>query len=171
MKLVYITVFWNYDNYHNLTRKTLQCTFFVNFEFWFKWQNYLHVKHVCQWWYRQCFVVQIENIRLKFYQVLIVLNNVLRSLSNITRDFFYDVYTILNRIWLTICTMCAFRVMNPNQWSLTKQSRFKSLKWLPESAKTSWSQKEWCKKPTQLQFQSILIQKTLMLSKRYEFFY
>ena len=48
------------------------------------------------------------------------------------RDFYQDVYTILNtilnRIKLTIWTICAFRVLNPRQWSLAKQSTFKRLK-------------------------------------------
>ena len=34
---------------------------------------------------------------------------------NIKRDFFQDVYTIFNRIWLTIWTICAFPVLNPHQ--------------------------------------------------------
>ena len=37
-----------------------------------------------------------------------------------------------------------------------------------KSAKTSWSQKGWCNKPTILQFQSVLTREILMLSKRYE---
>ena len=41
-------------------------------------------------------------------------------------------------------------------------------KWCTKSAKTSWSQKGWCNKPTKLQFQSFLKRKILMLSKRYE---
>ena len=32
---------------------------------------------------------------------------------NIKRDFYWDVCTILNRIKLTVCTICAFRVPNP----------------------------------------------------------
>ena len=36
------------------------------------------------------------------------------------RDFYYDVYTILNQIELTIWTIWAFRVLNPRQWSLAK---------------------------------------------------
>ena len=35
---------------------------------------------------------------------------------------------------------------------------------MAKSAETSLSQKGWCNKPTELQFQSILIQKILMLS-------
>ena len=34
---------------------------------------------------------------------------------NMTRGFYLDVYTILNRIQLTIWTICAFRVLNPYQ--------------------------------------------------------
>ena len=60
------------------------------------------------------------------------------------------------------------RVINPHPWSWANQRRSKNLKWLPKSSKTGWSQKRWCNKPTKLQFQSILIRKILMLSKRYE---
>ena len=38
--------------------------------------------------------------------------------TNTKRGFYSDVYTILNRIWLTIWTICAFQVMNPLQWKL-----------------------------------------------------
>ena len=58
--------------------------------------------------------------------------------------------------------------MNLHQWSFAKQSGFKSLKQLSESAKTSWSQQGWCNKPTKLHFQSVLIRKIFMLSNRYE---
>ena len=37
------------------------------------------------------------------------------ELRNIKRDFYLDVYTILNRIELTIWTICAFRVLKPYQ--------------------------------------------------------
>ena len=46
---------------------------------------------------------------------------------NIKRDFFLDVYTILNRIWLTIRTIYAFRVLNTHQWSLAKTMKFQIL--------------------------------------------
>ena len=39
---------------------------------------------------------------------------------------------------------------------------------MPRSAKTTWIQKELCYKSTQLQFQSILTLRIMMLSKRYE---
>ena len=39
-----------------------------------------------------------------------------------------DVYTILNRISLTIWTIWAFRVQNPLQWFLAKQSSLKRWK-------------------------------------------
>ena len=58
--------------------------------------------------------------------------------------------------------------MNPHQLSLAKQCIFKIWKRMPESAKTSWSQKRWCNKPTKWQVQSLSIRKILMLSKRYE---
>ena len=44
------------------------------------------------------------------------------------RDFYLDLYTILNRIYFTIWTICAFRVLNPQQWSLATQSSFKVKK-------------------------------------------
>ena len=66
-------------------------------------------------------------------------------------------------------TICAFRVLNPRQWSLTKQSSLKkSWTWITQKCQNSWSQKGWCNKPTILQFQSILTWKILMLSKHYE---
>ena len=37
------------------------------------------------------------------------------------RDFYLDVYTILNRIQLTIWAICAFRVLNPHMWPLSKK--------------------------------------------------
>ena len=43
------------------------------------------------------------------------------------RDFYLYEYTILNRIQLTKWTICAFRVLNPCQWSLAKQSISKSF--------------------------------------------
>ena len=54
---------------------------------------------------------------------------------NIKRDFYLDVYTILNRIKLTIWTICAFRVINPHQWSLSKQSSLKVEKDSPKVPK------------------------------------
>ena len=49
------------------------------------------------------------------------------------RDFYLDVYTILSRIELTTWTICAFRVLNPRQWTLAKQSKLKSWKVMPKS--------------------------------------
>ena len=40
----------------------------------------------------------------------------------IKRDFYSDVYTILNQIEFTVWTICAFRVLNPGQCSLAKES-------------------------------------------------
>ena len=37
--------------------------------------------------------------------------------KNMKRDFYLDVHTILNRIQLTIWTICAFRVLNPHQFN------------------------------------------------------
>ena len=70
----------------------------------------------------------------------------------------------LNRIKLTIWIICAFRVLNPHQWSLAKHVISKVEKRCPKRAKTSSSQKGWCNKPTKLQFQTILSRKILMLS-------
>ena len=61
--------------------------------------------------------------------------------------------------WLTIWTICAFREINPCQWSLAKQSSLKVEMVVGKCQTTSWSQKRWCNKPTQLQFQVILIRK------------
>ena len=47
---------------------------------------------------------------------------------NLKRDFYLDVYTILNRIQSTIWIICAFRALNPHRWSLAKQSNLKSWK-------------------------------------------
>ena len=38
--------------------------------------------------------------------------------------------------FLTIWTICAFRVLNPRQWSLAKQSSSKSWRVMPKSAET-----------------------------------
>ena len=43
------------------------------------------------------------------------------------RDFYLDVYTILYRIQFTKWTICAFRVLNPRQWSLAKPSNSKAI--------------------------------------------
>ena len=52
---------------------------------------------------------------------------------NMNRDFYLDVYTILNRITLTKWTICTFRVLNPRQWSLAKQSNSNSRKVMPQN--------------------------------------
>ena len=82
---------------------------------------------------------------------LSLLNN-----KNTKRDFYSDVYTILNRILLSIWTICAFRVLNPRHWSLAKQFIVEK-RWLkidaPKVPKTNWTQKGWCNKATELQFQ------------------
>ena len=70
---------------------------------------------------------------------------------NIKRDF-YKMYTPFYSD-LIMDHMC-ISGNEPHQWSFAKQSGFKSRKCWPESAKTSWSQKGWCNKPTKLQFQS-----------------
>ena len=62
------------------------------------------------------------------------------------RDFYLDVYTILNRI-------------NPRHKAIPKVE-----KWCPRSVESSLSQMGWCIKPIKLQFQSILTRKILMLS-------
>ena len=80
----------------------------------------------------------------------------LQCIININRDFYLDVYTILNRIKLTTWTICAFRILNPRKWSLVKESKWKSWKIMPKRAERSFSQKRWCNKPTNFQFLSIL---------------
>ena len=52
--------------------------------------------------------------------------------NNLKRDFYLDGYTISNRIELIIWTICAFRVLNPHQWSLAKRNNFKSWKVLSQ---------------------------------------
>ena len=77
--------------------------------------------------------------------------------SQFKRCFYYKMYTtFLNRIQLTIWTICAFRVLNPRQWSLAKQSGLKMWKVMPKVPKQGKSQKGWCNKPTKLQFHFIL---------------
>ena len=76
---------------------------------------------------------------------------------NTKRDFYTAVYTIWYRIYLTIWTICAFRLLNPRQWSLPKPSSKNGWILTPQKClSTSWSQKGWCNKLTEIQFQSIL---------------
>ena len=47
----------------------------------------------------------------------------------------YHLFRFLNWIWLTLWTICSFRVMNPHQWSLAKLwNKLKSLKVMYEQA-------------------------------------
>ena len=85
-----------------------------------------------------------QTIRHKFYKMNINISWIYEI--NIKRYFYSDVYTILNRIKFTIWTICAFRVPNPCQWSLAKQSTLKRWKWFSKSVKTSKSHKGWYKK-------------------------
>ena len=48
------------------------------------------------------------------------------------RDFYLDVFTILNRIQLTTWTICAFLALNLHQLSLAKESSLIIQKWCPE---------------------------------------
>ena len=41
------------------------------------------------------------------------------------KDLYLDVYTILNPIQLIIWTICAFRILNPHQWSFAKEINLK----------------------------------------------
>ena len=70
----------------------------------------------------------------------------------IKRDFYSDVYTILNMIQLTKWTICAFQVLNPRQWFLAKQCSLKNgWKSMPKKCLNSTStQKGWCNKPREL---------------------
>ena len=70
----------------------------------------------------------------------------LSHMTNIKRDFYQDVYTILNRILLTIWTKCAFRVLNPRHWSLAKQRSLESLK---EMAYSTYTNRNFIKAATQ----------------------
>ena len=65
---------------------------------------------------------------------------------------------------LLIFCMCAFRVLNPRQWSLTKQWNLKSWKVMTQKCLNKLKPKGMMNKPTKLQFQSILTRKILMLS-------
>ena len=55
------------------------------------------------------------NATLQAVAVQITLTFVFTFCSNIKRDFYLDVYTILNRIKLTIWTICAPWAPNPRQ--------------------------------------------------------
>ena len=57
-----------------------------------------------------------------------VLNPRQWSIANSNRDFYWELYTIFNRIKFTIWTICAFRVLNLHQWSLAKTCSKKSWK-------------------------------------------
>ena len=54
-------------------------------------------------------------------------------------------------------------VTEPSSEILSQESSFKNWKEMSKSAKTCWSQKEWCNKPTELQIRLILKRKILML--------
>ena len=60
---------------------------------------------------------------------------------SIKRD--QDVNTILNRISLTIWTICAFWEQNTYQWFLAKQSSLKVKERCHKSTKRRWSQKRY----------------------------
>ena len=90
--------------------------------------------------YWQCFRTTLvyHDFKVFFYLMLDVFFSNGHSVnpvhfSNMNRDFYQSVYTIFNRIKLTIWTICAFRVMNPNQWSLAKQISIKSWKVKPKT--------------------------------------
>ena len=63
------------------------------------------------------FGMETKKLNLSFQMLL---DHCYAFALSMNRDFYLDVYTILNRIKLTIWTMCAFRVLNPRQWSLAK---------------------------------------------------
>ena len=73
------------------------------------------------------------------------------------RDLYQEVYNILNRIYVTICTII-MRMMGSerHQWYLAKQSSSTIWKEILHDNKKNWSKERWCNKPTNLQFQSIL---------------
>ena len=51
------------------------------------------------------------------------------SLGVIKKRLLLSLYTILNRIWLTIWTIFAFRLLNPHQWSSAKHGSLKVEKY------------------------------------------
>ena len=54
------------------------------------------------------------------------------------KDSFYDIYTSLNGIQLTIWTMFTFRVFDLHQWSLTKQSSEKNVLFQTSTIFLTW---------------------------------
>ena len=76
----------------------------------------------------------------------------------------------LNRIQLTIWTICAFKVLNPHQLSLAKQSSLKSWKVIhvPQNAKQAEAKRDGVIKPQNYKFNQFQKRKILMLSKRYK---
>ena len=103
----------------------------------------------CFKWSLMKFYCRYRNL-VKHYKV---------SVSLYKRNFYPDVYTIWNRILITIWTICAFRVLNPHQWSLAKQCNFKSRKVMPQKCQNKLKTKRWCINITIVQFKSILTRK------------
>ena len=60
------------------------------------------------------------------------------------------------------------RVINPSQWSLAKQSSLKVENSGPKMPKQAEAKRDGVINPQKLQVKLILIQKSLMLSQRYE---
>ena len=54
-------------------------------------------------------MISLFEIEISLFEIEISLFEIEISLLNSNRDFYYDVYTIFNRIKLTIWTICAFR--------------------------------------------------------------
>ena len=86
------------------------------------------------------------------------------QVAEIYRGFYLDVNTILNRIQSTIWIICAFRVLNPHQWSLTKQSNLQGWKGMHKQAE---AKRDGVINPKKLQFQSILNTEIFYALKRY----
>ena len=70
----------------------------------------------------------------------------------------------------TIWTICAFRVLNPLQWSLAKDISWKSWTIMPKKCRKKLKKKGWCKKPQNYNFykfktENIDVHKTLQINR------
>ena len=117
------------------------------------------------WWNRaeSLTVVLIAALYLPGFIVFSTVG--LSHMTNIKRDFYQDVYTILNRILLTIWTKCAFRVLNPRHWSLAKQRSLESLKEMAYSTYTNRKlhQRSNTKATNQFDYTAIMVRLILKL--------
>ena len=137
--------FWDYDNkYHHLVFNVI----WKNMNCWcLTWHDAFYDKHIPQiffflyfrWNYRQSKVLfWIYHAVSRCQRMSIVVHYCMCHDNKDSPEFKWykyikkrllltcTVYTMLNRIYLTIWTICAFRVLNPHQWSLSKQSCYKN---------------------------------------------